>query len=294
MTKPKPKKKSTSPFVILRSALSLFKVENQQILYPFITIVFISLLTLEILYFLPRYPLSIFFNTIIGRIWGEAYLHYPMNLSLLPKMFYYVQTAIYLFISGFLISIIIPMIAAFNNDERVSFKASLKKALPSYIYIFLYTVLILLLLQVFDSLYGLVIKRALKIHSTSGIFFMIKKAVFIGAPYFQFLYSIFITALFAYIPILILLEKKRFLGAFIGNFKMIFRSFWLTITIVLIPTLFYLPVLLLHDNIGKLIEITSPEIQIASIIVSIFLTNTINIFVTAAATTYYLYKKEHS
>ena len=102
------------------------------------------------------------------------------------------------------------------------------------------------------------------------------------------------TALLIYIPVLIILEKKKFFAALIGNFKVLFGSFWLTFTLILIPTLFYLPLLLLRDNIGALAEMTSPEIQILIIVLSIFVTTGINIFIIASATTYYLYKKENS
>lgn len=286
--------KIKSPFSILRSTVNIFNPANKEIFYPYIIIVFISLVALEIFYFLPRFPLSIFFGPIISRIWEESYLHYPMNLILLPKMFLFAQTLIYLFISGFLITTVILMVSAINNDARVSFKVSFRKALPLYVYILLYTLLTLAFFQLFDNAYGLLIKRAIKIHSTTGIFFLIKKFVFWAAPYVQFLYGIIVTAFFIYIPILIVLEQKKFLGALAGNLKIILGSFWMTFMIILIPTLSYLPLLLLRDNIGKLAEITSPDIQVFILALSIFITNGINMFITAAATTYYLYQKEQS
>ena len=107
--------KVKSPLSVLRLAFNLFKPEHQQIFYPFIIILFINSLILEILYFSPRYPLSIFFSPIISRIWGEQYLHYPMNLMLLPKLFYYVQMVVSLFLSSFLIVLVVDMVAAINN-----------------------------------------------------------------------------------------------------------------------------------------------------------------------------------
>ena len=286
--------KIKSPFTVLRLAFSFFKLQHQQIFYPFIIIVFINFFVLEILYFLPRYPLSTFFAPIISRIWGEEYLHYPMNLMLLPKLFYYAQMVIYLFLSSILIALIVDMIADINSEKKVSFKASLGRSLPRYIYIVIYSSLSLLLFHVFDKAYGLLLHRAIEIHSTTGTYFLIKKFVFYAAPYAQFIYGIFVTALLIYIPVLIILEKKKFLGALIGNFKVLFGSFWLTFILVLIPMLFYLPILLMRDNIGALAEITSPEIQVLVIALSILVTTAINILIVAAATTYYLYKKENT
>jgi len=285
--------KLKSPFTVLRLGVSLFKLEHQQIFYPFITIVFINFLVLEILYFSPRYPLSVFFAPIISHIWGEGYLRYPMDLVLLPKLFYYVQVLILLFLSSFLIALIVDMVNAINNEEQVNFKVSFKRSLSGYVYIAAYSFLSLLLFKLFDKGYGLLLNRAFKIHSTAGIYFWIKKFVFYFTPYAQFIYGIFVTAFLIYIPILIILEKKKFLGALIGNFKVLFGSFWLTFALVLVPTLFYLPILLMHSNITSLAEMTSPEIQVVVLALNVFVTTGISIFVIAAATTYYLYKKEN-
>src|SRR5882762_10493780 len=111
-----------------------------------------------------------------------------MDLTLLPKLFYYNRMIIFLFFSSILIAVTVDMVAAINNDKQVNFKNSLKKSLPGYIYIVLYSVLSLLLFLVFNSAYGHLIQRASKIHSTIGLFFWIKKFVYYAAPYFQFLY----------------------------------------------------------------------------------------------------------
>jgi len=286
-----PKVKST--FTLLRLVFNLFKPEHQQIFYPYIIIVFINLLVLETLYFAPRHPLSSFFYPLIGRIWGAEYLHYPMDLMLLPKLFYYTQVIIFLFVSSFLTAIIADMVAAINNEKQVNFGASFQKSLPRYIYIFLYSLLSLLLLESFDYAYGLLIQRVHQIHSTTGIYFCLKKLVFFAHPYAQFLYENIATALLIYVPVLVILEKKKFIGALIDNFKTICGSFWLTLTLVLVPTLGYLPLLLMKNNIGNLVEMTSPEVQVVALILNIFVTTGINIFIMASASAYYLYKKEN-
>ena len=286
--------KLKSPLSVLRLASSFFKLEHQQIFFPFILIVFINLLILEILYFIPRYPLSIFFTPIISRIWGEGDLHYPMDLMLLPKLFYHAQMIVFIFVSSYLAVLIVDMVAVINDEKTPSFKESLQKSGRGYIYIVLYSFFSLLLFKAFDKAYGLLIECALKIHSTTGLYFWIKKFVFYATPYAQFIYGIFVTAFLIYIPVLIILEKKKFFGALMDNFKVLFGSFWLTFVFVLIPTLFYLPFLLMRDSIGSLVEMTSPEIHVFVIIASVFVTIGINVFIVATATTYYLYKKENS
>ena len=147
------------PFTVLRMAFSLFKFENQQIFYPFIIIIFINSLVLEILYFLPRYPLSVFFAPIIRNLWGEEYLHFPMDLVLLPKLFFYAQMGIFLFLSSFLTVLIVDMVVDVNNEKKVNFKASLQRSLGGYVYIFLYSFLSIFLFQVFNKFYSILVRK---------------------------------------------------------------------------------------------------------------------------------------
>jgi len=88
---------------LLRGSIDTY-VTNPVILIPFLSIAFVQLLALEILYFAPRYPLAAFFNPIVQTLWGERFVHYPNNLLILPKLFQNVQVFVYIFISSFFIS----------------------------------------------------------------------------------------------------------------------------------------------------------------------------------------------
>src|SRR3990167_8068562 len=80
-------------------------IAHPVILIPFLTLAFIQLLILEILFFFPRYPLSVFFNPIVRTLWGEGFVHFPNNYLILPKLFQNAQVFIYIFVSSYLISI---------------------------------------------------------------------------------------------------------------------------------------------------------------------------------------------
>jgi hypothetical protein len=284
--------KQHSPFTLLRFAAQTLR-SHEEIYFPLIWLTFINFLILELLFFANRVPLNVFFDPIVGRIWGEQYLHYPMNLVLLPKLFYYVQMFVYLLFGSFLLAVAAHMVAAANNDERVNFKLSLKKTFPSYIHIFFSSILSFLFFEVLNWGYELVIKRALKIQSTDGIYFWIKKAVMVGIPFTQFIFCIIITILLAYVVPIIVVERKKIIAALIQNFKMVFSSFWTTCAIVIIPTIFYVPILLMRNNMAFLVERTSPEVQLVVIALGVTITVIINTFVLITTTTYYLYKKEN-
>ena len=65
------KTSATNVIALLRASVNTI-ITNPVIVYPFCIIAFIQLLVLEVLYFSPRFPLSVFFGPIIARLHGEA------------------------------------------------------------------------------------------------------------------------------------------------------------------------------------------------------------------------------
>ena len=120
---------------LLKGAVDTF-FNNPIILIPFITIAFVQLLVLEVLYFSPRFPLASFFNPIIGTLWGAEFIHYPNNILILPKLFQNIQALVYIFISSFLIAVAIWIISAINDGKKVNFSLACKVTLRHYIHIF--------------------------------------------------------------------------------------------------------------------------------------------------------------
>lgn len=283
--------KFNSPLTVLRASFTSLK-KHPQTLQPLVLISFLNLLALEILYFAPRYPLSIVFDPFIRRIWGEKFLHYPMDLVLLPKTFYYAQILIGLFISNVLFATIAYMLAAYNNEERVNFSQALRKCLGSYIHIVTTSVIALGLFIGASWLYGFVIASADKIQAAEGFMFFVKNAVILGAPYAQLVFDIFISILLMYVIPIIVIEKKKVFQAAAANCKVLLGSFWMSAVLVVIPTLFYFPILIMRNNIGFLADITMPGIQVIVIAIGILASTAINGIILAAATTYYLFWKE--
>ena len=287
-------KKSTKPSVIplLKTSIDIL-LGNKLILLPFCIIAFVQLLILEILYFVPRYPLSVFFAPIIRRVWSERFLHYPFNFILLPKLFQYTQTATYLFLSSFLIGVAIYIIFLINNEKKVSFRIAFQETVSSYIHIFLGALFSLLTYYGLASLYGLVIGRAFKIRSETGIFYIIKRVVTDSAPYGHLLIGILVTTVFAFVIPIIVIEKRKFFSAITINFKNLWRSFWYIFALAFIPTLLYVPVLLLRNNISNLEDTVVPGIRVLVLILNIFIVIAIDATVYTAITTYYLLQKEN-
>lgn len=287
-----PKNKIEHPNIIshLRSSINSL-IEHPIIFYPFILNAVIQIFILEVLFFAPRFPLNIFFTPIISTFWGEQFAHFPNYFSLLPKIFQYTQFVSFIFLSGFFISVGINIIQKINDDQQVKVRQSMNATIKHYVHIFFASLLIFSVMIGFLKLFDLVIQRALIIRSQSGIFFIIKRIILDGTPYFNFLISILITALFVYVLPGIVLEKRKIFGAIFNNFKTFFQGIFFTIGIVLLPTLLYLPVLLIRSFID--LSNLLPEWNAIVLLISIIIMAFIDTIIYTAITIHYLLLKEN-
>ncbi len=276
---------------LLKEAVNSF-VTKPIILFPFITTAFIQLLVLEIIYFAPRFPLVYFFGPIIRRMAGETYLHYPQHLFLLPKWFQVAQYFLFIFVSSFLIAVAIEIIKNINNNKKTSFSSALRAILPQYVHVCLAAILTFLVFYVLAKLHGLVIVRALQIRSETGIFSLIKAIVLYGAPYLNLLIGTLVTAVFAFVLPIIVIDRKKVFQAIALNFKYLRGSFWFIFFIALIPMLFYIPVMLLQGNLSSIANLTFEGIRLLSPAISIIVLTLIDATVYTAITTHFLWKKE--
>ena len=282
-------------FPSLKNALvTLFS--HPAIIVPFIVIAFIQLLILEIVYFIPRYPLNMFFEPIITKLWGEQFMHYPYNIAIMPKLFQYTQAPMYIFVSSFLIGVAANIIMRVNNEDKDDFGTVFKDTLKHYVHIFCGAVIAFVCVLIFSEIYELLIKKALTMDPMRGNKYKLKKIVRMlildGAPYFNLLASVFITTFFAYVIPVIVVAKKKIFSAIVENFKLFFGAPWFTFMVVFIPSLIYVPILMLRG--GTDITFTTPELSIVLLVISIFAMVAIDAIICTTLTTYYLIKKEES
>jgi len=164
---------------LLRGSVDTF-VNNPIILIPFITIAFVQLLVLEVLYFSPRFPLSSFFNPIIWTKWGMQFIHYPNNILILPKLFQNMQVVVYIFVSSFFIAVAIGIISAINSGKKINFSSACKDTLGQYIHIFTGALIAFCTFFGLYKLYNFALNSFLRSSSTDEIFFIAKKMMLYG------------------------------------------------------------------------------------------------------------------
>jgi hypothetical protein len=275
--------------LLLRSAVGTL-VSHKILLFPFAAIAFLQLLVLELLYFYPRFPLKIIFGPLVHKLWAEEFLHYPQNFLLLPKLFQYSQIPFFIFVGSLFIAVAILMVQKENSGERVSFRQVLGEVLPQYVHIVVAALIMFFGVWIFFMIYGRVYERALQIRSTSGIFYNIKAAALYGAPYVNLLWSVTVTALFAYVFPIIVIGKKKVFSAIWQNFRLLRGSFWLTFGLVLLPSLLYFPVLWLRNIFS--IDRFAPEATVIILAISVMVTVFIDAVVYTGLTIRYLWKLE--
>ncbi len=285
--------KITQPIILLKTTVQNIQ-NNPILLYPTLILGLSQLLVLEILYFAPRRPLSNFFGPLISHVWSEEFLHYPMDLILLPKLFYYAQIFVYILGGAFLLAVTTHLVASLNSHNRANMKNSFKEAGRHYIHIFLASLLSLFLFQIISTFYTFVTNSVLRIKTTNATLVAFQKLFLLATPYIQFLIGILVTTLLIYVVPIIIIEKKSILKAIRLNLTVLLKSFNVSLLVVLIPTLFYLPVLVARNNIEALVNRTVPEIQIFIIILGILITLVIDLIVLITVTTHYLFIKEET
>jgi hypothetical protein len=288
MASPNPKKQIIP---LLRESLNVY-ITNPLILFPFVTIAFVQLLALEVLYFAPRFPLVKFFGPLIQKLEGEAYLHYPQSFIILPKWFQIAQYFIYVLIGSLLTATAVTIISDINNQKKTAFGSALRRTLPQYVHLIIAALITFFVYQGLSGLYGLCIRRALQIRSETGIFHFIKATVLYGSPYFNLLIGVLVTTIFAFVFPLIIIDKKKVFSAILLNFRHLWGSFWFIFLVAFIPTLLYVPVLLLRDNLGIVVNLTFEGMRLLLIVSSVLIMIVIDATIYTAITTYYLLKKE--
>jgi len=264
--------------------------ENKIILFPYMIILFLQLLLLEILYFFPRYPLNKFFNPIVSKLWSDHYLHYPLNFVLLPKLYQYLLIPSHIFLNSLLICMSIIIISNINNSKHSSIKKVFIDAISRYVHIVVATILSFILVISFFRIYEIFYDRASIIRSSSGIYFIIKSVIMVGAPYINLVLSVFATAIFVFLLPLIMIDKKNVFAAIIANFRLLRGSFWYLFFVILIPSVMYIPILLLRNSLP--VVDTNPGIIISVLILSAIFMVAIDAMIYTSITSYYLLLKE--
>lgn len=279
------------PFALLNSAFNTL-ITNPAAFFPLVMLGLIQLFLLEILFFAPREPLSHFFGQIIMRTEGEIFMHYPFNFAMIARWFHRLQTPLFVLLGSYFLGCTVAVINTINNGKTVKMRGIFKSTFSRYLHLLMAALLMVGFLKLMTMGYDVLTRRALQIRSTSGIYFLVKQAVLTGKPYFHLLMSIVVTTIFAFVFPQIVIDQKRVFPALLGNFKLLWGSFWFMFFVLILPAVVYLPVIVLKANKQFFGTGIFPEMSLLLIILGVVVSILIEAVQYTAITSYYLLKKE--
>ncbi|MFH1245593.1 MAG: hypothetical protein V1662_03835 [Candidatus Omnitrophota bacterium] len=257
------------------------------VVLPFLIIAFLEALALELLFFSPRRPLAILAAPVIRKFFGEAALHYPGNLAILPKQFYYAQVLIYVLAGVFLAGISAEIVRGLKAGQTVRIKAVLKNTLaryPSFLIFGLLVIISLYLLKRTDTFIFLKAQKLIFIH-LPRIFLDFSPYIF---SLFLFLSNVILQAFLVLTIPLMVINKKPWFKALWSSIVLGWNNFGAIFALVFFPFLLYLPITLLKIGTNKLIYCTFPEITLYISGFGIALTAFIECLVLVCATQFVL------
>jgi hypothetical protein len=251
-----------------------FIKKNPIVMMPFVVIAFLELLALEFIYFSSRAPLSHIVNPVIRKFFGEAFVHYPGSLVVLPRLFYGTQIVIYIVFGALLTAMAVNIFKNIKSDLPVKAKAIARNTLKAYVSFMVYAVLISVIVFVLKKIGVVVYTKTMWIavhhtpQSASTLFN-------VGLTLSLFLLNLVMqTFLICTIPVMVI-QKASLLKALVRSVILGALNFRAILTLIFIPFFMYLPMVFLKSFSAKIMDKTFPEmnlcITIAGIIITVFL-----------------------
>ncbi len=243
--------------------------ERPLVVVPFVVGAVFSGVALYVLYLAPVRPMSIVLAPPIRAFFGEKFLHYPLNIFLLPKLFYFAQLALGATIGVLMTGLAIGMFKDAYRGKGLSGKDNLVNSFKKYFSLFGVWVIMFSL----SFLSGKLIKRL-----CSGLSPQLLTALL------TYIIAMFVQIVFIYAMPIIIIEKKKFLSALKQGLLFFKKFFIASVVLTMVPSLLYIPLIGLNQYLPKLIKTFSPEIVIVYLVLSILAAFIIEILITCSTT----------
>ncbi len=247
--------------------------ENPKIVVPFFIVGVVNSIALYLIWMAPQRPVSYVLAPIIRAFWGEPFLHYPLNLSLVPKLFYFANILIDAIIGVLMTGVAIGLVKdAYVGDESQKF-LNLRVSIKKYF----------LLLAVWLMMFGF----SLLFTKLTGSMALLNSKPLLAAV-LNYVIVILVQLFFLYPMVMIIIDKIGLFKALVNNFVFLSKHLVSSFLLVSVPALLYLPILVLQDKLQTLVRWFSPDIIIFVLGAGIFVILLINALITVAPVVLYL------
>ncbi|MBL7068992.1 MAG: hypothetical protein ISS34_03970 [Candidatus Omnitrophica bacterium] len=261
------------------------------VLMPFLVLALIQGLFLELLYFSSRRPLSFIADPLIRKFFGAGFTHYPAELILLPKLFAYASTLIYITAGIFLTAVCVEIIKRAKEDSSFDTGDIIRDNGKRYTTFLIYGVIATLAVYlakrgnafVFSLFYKLLASRL-----PEAVPGTVPAATTFFMPMALFLTIVVLHVFLLLVIPIIVIRGGTLWKAIVKSVSMGLRNFSYIFPLIIVPYLVYLPVFIMKANSARLAKLVFPEVILiitaAGIIVSMF----VDCFVVICATEFLL------
>ncbi|MDD5069624.1 MAG: hypothetical protein PHV17_02750, partial [Candidatus Omnitrophica bacterium] len=220
-------------------------------------------------------PVSVVLAPIVRAFFGDKFLHYPYNLFLLPELFRYGQILVEMFVGVFMTATLVAMLDEINSGERLSFPVALVRSGRRYPALIITWIIIF---GITKGAWEVMTKFAPQAENFLGVLVTI----------FSFFVYIISQILFIYLVPLIIIKREKLVVALKDNFKVVKKLFLPTIPLAVIPSVFYLPIIVARLKLLFFVKTFEPEAVIVILAVGIFVTFIVNLVITISTTLLFL------
>jgi len=260
------------------------------VLLPFFIVAFLELLALEFIVFIPRKPLSLLFEPIIKKFFGEMFMHYPFFMEKVPKIFYAAQILLYVVLGVALSGIAVNIVRNLKAKLPLKTNALIGNALRKYISFIIYGVIIVTLVHLVRRAdtwaFGLLMRKA--VQALPGLRTEIVSLAF---ALFFFITNVVLQIFFILTVPVIVIRNKFVVKALWESIVLGLKNFFGIGVMIGVPYLLYLPVSVLKAYSSQLGAKTLPEITIFIIAGGVVLAAFVDCFITVSAARFLLEKE---
>ena len=260
---------------------------NKVLFIPFLVVGLFDFIALIVIYYAPRYPISIVLAPPIRKIWGDQYLHYPQNFALIPQLFNYAHICILFTIGIFMTGMFIKMCHIFLKSKKNILKSNV--VIPSFVIAFKKYIPMVIYFLLFYGLTFFVFSIISNIFNTYVVSNRITKIIHLVT---NFGLVVILQTLFAFVFPAIIISNAGLLKAFKINFTLVFSQFKRVVIIILIPSLIYVFISINKYFLPDLVQKYEPEVMLISLGFGILCTMCIDVLITGYTTIFYITNNE--
>lgn len=253
--------------------------QNKGIFLPFFLVGLVDVFLLIIIYLAPQPPFSVILGPPIKIFWGERFLHYPLNLFLIPRLFDIAHTISTALIGVLMTGVAVKMFEEIHGGSRPDFGRGLARSFRVYLRIFIIWLVMFGLVSVVFKVLPAIFrpKHSMAAILVSGVGLLV---------------TILIQALFIYAIPAVIVEEKKIWQAIKRSVSFCLSNLVPTLILVGLPMVVYIPLLILKGKFSLLTSKIFPEAILIFVIVGVVISVIMDCLVTSSTAVFFLNKRK--